>query len=132
MERCRINHEIRNQGRHQVLWDLHRELLRLRREIRPLGDLSKEHLRLLSFEAQRVIAMFRSDREDKAIVLLCYQTTAVEFELRVPAGNYARIFDSAEARWLGPGAIAPRVIEATGSPVRIALLPESVTVYLRQ
>ncbi|MGI8907617.1 MAG: malto-oligosyltrehalose trehalohydrolase [Candidatus Sumerlaeaceae bacterium] len=131
MELSRVDHRLRAAGRHKLLWELHRELLRLRREVAPLADLSKEHLRVHSFDDERVIALYRTDGEDEAIVLLCYKSSSVSIDLPLRQGRYVKIFDSADQQWMGPGTSAPQQVDLEGETTRMKLPAESVTVYLR-
>jgi maltooligosyltrehalose trehalohydrolase len=131
MKRCVLNHKLRDTGEHRALWQFHRELLRLRREIRPLSDLSKENLRVYSFPNERTIVMHRRDPEDAAVVVLCFSTKPVEIALPLPEGTYTLVVDSTDKQWLGAGAHLPATVSAEATCPQVKLAPESVAVYLR-
>jgi maltooligosyltrehalose trehalohydrolase len=105
-ERSRLNHQLREEGEHAALHAFYQELIRLRKTVPALADLSKEKV-----EA-RV--------EDGAIVVrrgegafLAFNFTGEERELRLPGGKWERVLDSADERWGGPGSgerLAPRSV----------------------
>lgn len=132
MKQCVLNHELRSSGRHKALWQFHRELLRLRREIGPLTDLSKENLRVHSFENERSIVMHRRDLEDEALVILCFSTAAVQLAVPLHGGEYVKVLDSTEEQWLGPGSGLPDILSCESACAAIRFPPESVSVYLRK
>ena len=132
MEQCVLDHELRNGGTHKVLWEFHRELLRLRRELCALADLSKDSLRVLPFEQERVIAMWRRSGDEEALVLLSFNAEPVELQLPLDQTSYVKLFDSAEARWLGPETTMPDVLTG-GTPTTAITLPaQCAAVYVRR
>lgn len=131
MQQCIIDHTVRTRGHHKHTWEFHRELLRLRRELGPLTELSKESYDVRAFETQRTIVMHRRDENDEVLVILCYSPKAVELSLSLEEGTYTKILDSAEKKWGGAGTTAADVLSPANGTAGLKLPGESVTMYLR-
>jgi maltooligosyltrehalose trehalohydrolase len=136
-----------------ALRDYHRELLRLRRELPALAELDRELVETLVLERERVLFVRRgaapgvrprpvapvedrdrvpgSDDGSEVCMAFSFADNPCTVEVPVPAGRWARVLDSADARWLGPGSQVPAVVESDGA-VSLALQPHGVVVLARQ
>jgi maltooligosyltrehalose trehalohydrolase len=117
-ERSRIDPSLRERGEHGALYELYRELLRLRRSHPALAHRSKRDLGVNALDDARVLALHRWTREGSEAVALFHfgeGDAPVEVpELPVPAGRWRRVLDTAEERWAGPGSAIPEEVESTG------------------
>jgi len=52
---ARLNHRRRYEGRHQVLYDFYKELLRVRKTLAPLSRMSKHATEVLDYETEKVL-----------------------------------------------------------------------------
>jgi len=107
MEKCCIQHELREHGDHKALWEWHRELLRLRRELPPLAELDRKYQLVHAFEEERVLAIERTtaDNDQRVLVVLGFNEDAVS--LRVPEGRWSKVLDSGDSGWGGAGESLP-------------------------
>ena len=121
-----LNWASRREGEHGVLLDLHRELLRVRRELAPLrADGSTVEA---VADSARSLLCVRFDAEAGAQLYLHFGATPVAVDL--PDGEAWRLrLDTAAARWNGPGRIEPDVVRGGGS---IELPPHSALLLKRE
>ena len=103
--------------------DLYRELLRLRRELPPLRDLDPDRAEVARTDDPPVVWMQRGDPAGKT-VLVCLHFGTEPRLLDVPFAGSGRdvLLDSADARFGGPGAVAPSGGAITVQPQSFAVL----------
>jgi hypothetical protein len=102
--------------------DLYRELLRLRRELGPLRDLDPDRVEVARTDDPAVVWMLRGDPAGET-VLVCLHFGHEPRLLDVPfAGERTALIDSADARFGGPGAVAPGGGAVTAQPQSFLVL----------
>ncbi|WP_129629071.1 malto-oligosyltrehalose trehalohydrolase [Candidatus Oscillochloris fontis] len=104
--RSKLNHELRSGGRHKVLRDLYRELLRLRRELPALHAEALTDLETVVDAAAGTLCLHRRNGPHHVWIALNFAATPVA--LAPPAGSWELLLDSAAARWDDPATPATR------------------------
>ena len=115
--RAKLDHNLRREGQHRALWEFYQELFRLRKQLAPLAQLSKEQCEVIDFEEQRVIALRRWHGNDQALAIFNYNAAQVSVSLSL-WGHWKKVFDSTDERWLGNGSPLPQKF---GGDERLAL-----------
>jgi len=113
----RLDRSLRHAGRHQTLWNLYRELLRLRRETPAIRHASREGSTIACFEKERVLLVQSEAEGSSAWLILSYAERPIDLTVTgvlagaaVPTdGLWRRRFDSAGCEWDGPGSTAGEV-----------------------
>ena len=54
-QRAKLNHRLRSEGHHRALFEFYQELIRLRKELPALAQLSKEHMHVMGFEREKIL-----------------------------------------------------------------------------
>ncbi len=129
--RARLDHRLRQDGKHKVLWEFYRELFRLRQELNLLADLGRQDREVKGYEEEKVLWMRMIGAEGEAVILFSFGQEALKLSLPWPQGRWHKRLDAAQRRWQGPGSDAPMLIEGE-SAVSLGLAPRSLLVYLRQ
>ena len=111
---AKINHKLREEGQHQTLLGLYKELIRLRKATPALACLSKDRMEVLGYEKERIIFIRRWDENNEAIVVFNFSDRQTSVVLPFPSGLWHRRLDSAEERWQGKGSIAPEQLSSKG------------------
>jgi len=127
-QRAKLNRELRREGKHRVLYEFYRALIRLRREHPALAHLSTENLGAASFERHRVLLMRRWAGEAEACTILHFGESPVTLELPLPAGDWRKVLDSGEERWYGAGSAVPPTLRSAGE-VSLTLPPQAVVLF---
>jgi maltooligosyltrehalose trehalohydrolase len=118
--RSKLNWELRSEGRHRVLFDFYRELLRLRREIPALAQLDKKSTEASAFAREKTLYFRRWSGSGQIFAVLNFDARPVQLSLPIPAGHWQKQLDSAEPRWQGEGSQVPDSINSSG-PVQFSL-----------
>lgn len=127
--RSRLNRALRRRGKHRVLREFYRELLRLRRELPPLADLDLENVEAVAFERQRVLFARRRSGEAEVCLVFSFNPEETAVTLPVPPGRWQKVLDAAEERWLGGGSAVPDALLSPGE-VTLNLCPYACLVFL--
>jgi maltooligosyltrehalose trehalohydrolase len=120
LERCLLQPELAQSGRHAVLQRLYGQLLRLRQEL--VSNTPDESLAL---EARRVLLVRRGLH---AWMAFSFSDTVQRVTVPVPPGSWRQLVCSSDSGWDGPGSSLPAAIESSGE-VSLELSPHSFVVY---
>ncbi|HUF12481.1 MAG TPA: malto-oligosyltrehalose trehalohydrolase [Longimicrobiales bacterium] len=126
---ARLDHALREQGRHAQVYALYRELLRTRaampelrgeREVEVVGPVVVLRRKASGAESVLLLALAEAGAEGHAQAQAQAQAHAhaQASEIRIDGGPWTRALDTAEERWGGPGTrIGPRI--GAGERVRL-------------
>lgn len=128
---CKLNPKLRHEGKHKVLFDCYKELLRLRRTHPALSSLNKEHMQVVEFEKEKVLVLQRAWESEEAVIVLSLNEKNLTLSIPVPDGSWTKLFDSADPKWLGPGSSIPAQTESHGE-VLLKLNPTSIFLLTKE
>lgn len=112
-ERSRLNRGLARDPRHRALLELYTALIRLRKTIPALANLSKEPMEVQVDARVMVARRWRGD--SAAAAVFNFSASPARVEVPLPAGSWTLLLDSADTRWAGPGRSAPVEIRANGA-----------------
>lgn len=115
--RSKLNHALRNEGRHAVLLAFYKELLRLRRAVPALARLSKEGLEVRGYSRKRVLFVRRWSRADEVFGVFNLSETPSSVAHPIVPGHWAKLVDSADGKWQGQGSSLPEEFESEGEKI---------------
>ncbi|HXV64160.1 MAG TPA: malto-oligosyltrehalose trehalohydrolase [Vicinamibacteria bacterium] len=118
-----LNHELRVQGRHALVHELYRELLGLRWRLLAIGMDDT-----ICFEARNALLTLRDRR---AWMMFHFGQEPIPLMVPLPEGRWVKAFDSAEAKWQGPGSDLPETLDSEGE-AELSLPARSFAVYCRE
>ncbi len=126
-ERSRIDWSKRRFGKHRIMLDFYKELIRLRGETPVLSDLSGKGLRAwIPEEEKEVLFLTRGEAEGRIFCAMNFGDTDACLRGDGPAGKWRKLLDSAEEKWSGPGSEIP---EIRGAGEEIRLRPKSFVLF---
>ena len=105
--KCVLNWEEQYEGKHKVLWDFHQELIFLRRINEALKVLDKKKLEVSSREEEKLLFMRRYSDENQVFYVMNFSDRTLTFDIDTPSGSWQKLLDSADIKWMGPGATMP-------------------------
>jgi len=136
---CKLNHDLRKSGHHQIMYAFYGALLRLRRELPALRNPDKHALDIWVDRQQQVICMTRwVDSPQTEMVCVAYNmnlTDNANIILPLTAGYWTKQFNSAEEQWQPPGArtnASPLAAFDTADPKELHLAPKSFALFVKQ
>ncbi|HEV2282822.1 MAG TPA: malto-oligosyltrehalose trehalohydrolase [bacterium] len=140
-ERSRLRRALAHQPRHRALLEFYATLIRLRKTVPALANLSKEPMEVLAVgqsapvegdgapgDDARVMVARRWRRDSAAVAAFNFSPSRTAVEIPLPAGRWTLLLDSADATWAGPGRAASEQIESGGT-VRLTLAPWSFVLF---
>jgi maltooligosyltrehalose trehalohydrolase len=128
--RSKINHHLRQEGKHRILWEFHRALLQLRRELTVLADLGRKDGEVLAFEKDKILWVRMTGEPGEAVLVCHFGEDSRNMSFFWPAGLWEKRLDSADPRWKGPGSQLPQELQG-GQDLSLTFPPHSLVLYLR-
>jgi maltooligosyltrehalose trehalohydrolase len=128
---AKLDHHLRQEGKHKVLLEFYRELLRLRQELNLLTDLGRQGREVQAYEKEKALLVRLTGEMAQALAIFNFGKEPLEMPVPWGTGGWRKRLDSAEKPWGGPGSQAPPVIQLNGG-AGLRLSPLSLMVYLRQ
>ena len=109
-----LNHRLRHQGKHRILYELYKELTKLRSEIRAFAGLSKGRMEVVCLERESTLVVRRWGHKEQVAAIFHFGDTAVSVNLPLSYGHWLKRLASGEKRWNGPGRDLPTVLHSDG------------------
>ncbi|MBI2534195.1 MAG: malto-oligosyltrehalose trehalohydrolase [Deltaproteobacteria bacterium] len=128
--RAKLSHQLKREGKFRALWEFYRELLLLRKNLKPLAELSKEQCEVLGFDNQRVLLLRRWSGSEVVMTIFNFNEETVSLVVPMARGRWRKMLDSSEARWQGLGSSLPVEFECWEN-VEFRLAPTSVALFVR-
>jgi maltooligosyltrehalose trehalohydrolase len=127
----KLKHDLRQDPEHRVIHNFYRELLRLRKEISGLRNLSKDHCSVTCLETARVIGICRRLGDEETVTVLHFAEHDADVELDIRAGVWTTLLDSSDEKWCGRGSRLPMSVKSDGR-VTFSLAGKSVALLIRK
>ncbi|MBI4512527.1 MAG: malto-oligosyltrehalose trehalohydrolase [Gemmatimonadetes bacterium] len=129
--RSRLDQARERGGRHRVLREFYRELIRLRKTVPALASLSKERMQVTTSESEDGLLCARRWAEGSEVfAAFHFGADHATVRLTLPAGTWHKRLDSAEERWLGTGSALPVSLESEGE-LEVRFSRQSVALFER-
>lgn len=119
------------QPEHRALYELHRELLRLRRAHPALAGLDMAAMELTASHGDRVLFLRRRHPKEEVCVVISFGVDPATLLLPVPAGEWTLALNTADRRWAGTADSLPRNVSSHGE-VELDIPPMSCCVYIQE
>lgn len=130
-ERCKLNHDLKQEGRHRVMRDYYKRLIEVRQSEPALAFPNRQRIEISALEPARALAVRRWSAERETFTVLHFGREEATVTAHLPRGRWDKALASADSEWNGPGSSLPSQLESSGD-VSISLVPSSVTVYTQQ
>jgi maltooligosyltrehalose trehalohydrolase len=127
----RLRWEKSRQGKHAVLLNFYRTLIKLRRETSALSELTRDRLAVSSIADSRVVSVrqWNGLGTSHTYCLFNFEPNDINITLSVPEGRWRKDVDSADIAWDGPGSMIPAVVN---SGAGVTMRGQSVALFLRE
>jgi maltooligosyltrehalose trehalohydrolase len=112
--RSKLDRSLRGEGHHAVLFELYKELFRLRRTIAALANLSKEQMEVLGYEKDQVLFLRRWSENSEVSALFNFGDAGATVTVELTEGRWRKVLDSADERWQGGGTSTPDMLHSRG------------------
>lgn len=109
-----LDHSLRHQGNHRILYEWYKELIKLRSEIRACAGLSKDRMEVVCLEKESTLVVRRWGREEQVAAIFHFGDNAMSINVPLPHGRWLKRLASGENRWHGPGHDLPTIFYSDG------------------
>ncbi len=140
----KININLHREDKHNILFRFYKELIRLRRAVPALSNLSKDNMEVKEFgentpltpldrgePEQKALFVRRWFERDESFCLYNFSKKDVKIRLPLPEGLWLGILASSSEEWGGDGSVSVRKIESTGTEISLRLKNHSFVLYRR-
>jgi maltooligosyltrehalose trehalohydrolase len=125
-----LNHALQDAGHHRVLFEFHKELIRLRKTIPALAYLSKETMDVVSIDSDNVLVVRRWRGNSESLTILNFKQQRVQVD-NFHQGSWTKVLDSEDERWMGRGTVAPMTLSRASSE-SVRMEGRSVLLFTRE
>jgi maltooligosyltrehalose trehalohydrolase len=127
--KSKINWEKREKDNHKVLLRFYKNLIKLRREIPALSNLSKENLDVCGIEDKRVLLIKRWKDESEVFCIFNYNNNDAKIIIPLIKGIWKKILDSSDKIWKGLGTYLPKRIT---QDEEITVRSQNLALYMKE
>ncbi len=127
--RSKIQLEKHKNGKHSILFELYRTLIRLRKEFSSLSHLDNADMKVETLGKRDLILVKREHDRDRILCIFNLSGKPVEIELPIEGGLWQRVLDSSSIEWCGVGHAGLEFIQSNGSMAPFRLNPYSFVLY---
>jgi maltooligosyltrehalose trehalohydrolase len=131
-KRSKLNHDLRHDGHHAILYRLYGELLRIRRENPAMTNPRRAEQQVHSDNTARIVAMTRTDGANRVRIVMNFNLDAPA-TLTLPGGNdWQCVLDSQAATWrtdTNDGNRPAQTFKASDAHHSITLAPKAFAIY---
>jgi maltooligosyltrehalose trehalohydrolase len=113
----KLNHDLRHEGQHRILWSFYKELIQVRKDVPALSNLNKDTLKVLGYEKTKLIFVRRWSKGSQAIAVFNFGDAPSSAILPIPEGHWQKRLDSADKHWLGKGSHLPKKSDFKGEVI---------------
>lgn len=124
-QRCKLNHSARHQSAHRVLYEFHRELIRLRKTLPAIKRAEKATISVRCHTPERMLLIHYKHEQGDVVLLFHFGDTPAQVSVPLPKGDWRKLIDSADARWNGSGSSTADLLTSTGN-ISVTLAPTSL------
>lgn len=124
--KCQLNWEKRKEGKHKILWEFYQQLIQLRQTVPALKKLDKKSLEVSSSEADKLLFLRRWSDASQIFCIMNFNKKNVSFTATLPSGNWQKLLDSSDPKWLGSGYTLPEKLTAEQ---KLTIKPQSFALY---
>jgi maltooligosyltrehalose trehalohydrolase len=99
----KLNHELRREGLHKVLWDFYRELIRLRKTLPALSEPDASMLSVDTGGTEKFLQIRRTCAQNVVVMFLNFSNEDANCPAEILTDDWRMILNSADEIWMGPG-----------------------------
>ena len=122
--KCKLNWEKRNEGKHKTMLDWYKHLIQLRQTIPALAQLSRD--RLSATNTDNLLVLRRWSDTEQITVLMNFSDQPITCQPEIPAADWHKILDSADPKWQGSN---PSASDTLSADQQVSLQPWNCIVY---
>jgi maltooligosyltrehalose trehalohydrolase len=124
-QKCQLNWDKRQEGKHKVMLELYQHLIQLRRTLPALKQLDKQNLEASVVEEDKLLFLRRGNSGDQIFCIMNFNDQEVTCQTSAD-GIWRKILDSTDEKWMGSGSTLP---EKLIREQEVKIRPHSFVLY---
>jgi maltooligosyltrehalose trehalohydrolase len=126
--RSTLQWDLRQQGKHQQLWQFYQRLFELRRQTPALAHLERDHIEV-TIIGDSILKLHRGYQKSQVLCWLNFSSESIQVTDSFSPGSWSKLLDSSESIWGGSGSSHPLQYPNGTIEAPITLPPYSAVVY---
>ncbi len=114
------------EGKQKVMREFYQHLIQLRQSIPALKNLDRKNLEASAIEQDKLLFLHRWNAKSKIFCIMNFNDKDVNFKPTLPNGNWQKILDTSESKWMGSGPTMPDKLIAEQL---LTIRPQSFALY---
>ncbi len=112
-EQCKLNWQLKRQGKHQVLWEFYQTLIQLRRNILALKLRDRTHQEVHAMEENKLLYFRRWFEDNQVLCIINFSKNPVSYSPDLIGKTWQKRLDSNDEKWLSSGSNLPEILTET-------------------
>ncbi|WP_254174405.1 malto-oligosyltrehalose trehalohydrolase [Planktothrix pseudagardhii] len=125
-DQCKLNWNLKQEGKHKILWEFYQNLIRLRRSIPALKLRDRNHQEVQCIEEDKLLIFRRWFEDQQVLCLINFSKNPVSYSPNLIGKTWHKLLDSTDEKWMGLGSNLPETLTDTSE---LTLVPESFVLY---
>ncbi len=125
-DQCKLNWQLKQEGKHQALWKLYQTLIQLRKSIPALKLRDRNHQEVDCIEENKLLYFRRWFEDNQVFCLINFSKNPVSYSPDLIGKTWHKRLDSTDKKWMGSGSNLPETLMDTSE---LTLVPESFVLY---
>lgn len=113
-ERSKLPWEKLGESKNGALMEFYKNMLDIRKQTFSLQNFDRNNIDISDLEEEKIIFFHRHSREDSIYAIMNFSNIEVNVFSRFPQGEWEKVLDSSDRKWLGRGSAAPDRINNAG------------------
>jgi maltooligosyltrehalose trehalohydrolase len=125
--KSKLNWDLLNEDQHKALFEFYKYLIKLRKKKKAFYSFSRRNFEAAGTEKEKVVIINRRWDKNKITAILNFNNEVTTAKVSFSKGNWKKILDSSDEKWMGPGTSTPgRVL---GKKQNVTIKKFSVSIY---
>ena len=125
----KIDLHHRRSGKHALLLEFYKRLIKMRKETPSLSHLTKKGMKIMTLQGKKALFVERQYERDRTLAIFNFEKEPVEIKPFVREGRWEKSLDSASEEWEGIGSSVQNEIQSDGSELSLRLQPYHFVLY---
>jgi maltooligosyltrehalose trehalohydrolase len=125
----KIDLHLRRSGKHAILLEFYKRLIKIRKETPSLNHLTKKGMKIMTLQGKKTLFVKRQYGRDRTFAIFNFEKEPVEIKPFVEEGHWEKFLDSASKEWDGMGGDVPDEIQSEGSEIYLRLQSYHFVLY---
>ena len=126
--RSQLHWQLQQEEPHKRLREFYKELLRIRKRLRPLTDTDMSFIEATPFDNEKALLLRRWSDDEQLFACFNFGKNPAHLSLPLPHDVWKKVLNSRDHRWAGPGSSLPDCLQSAENQ-SVSIEPFSFALY---